>query len=404
MVTRAGYSLAILLGIGCHRDAPAPPPPPLTPIVAKAGPLELVPDDGSDHEATSIATYQHLYQDFHAKNPKSRIDTVDHFPPGLSKSAWAGINLIVHDRNLSWVVDGDPAHGYWIAYDDDLDGDLRDDARHPFTKTADGFDFVLAGTLTTPDTHVAFPTRQRFRVKAGGLFLQDQVIRRGTIAIDGHPRAFTLAASGGDFQFPVASVLLDLDGNGVAGPDNLTQHRSPEAFYLFERTLNLGDRSYDFTVDLHGDQLTLTPRATRLPPRATLAVGSPAPELAGTDMSGQAVKLSALRGHTVLVDFWTPWCGPCREALPKFADLYRRRHGDGLELLSIVDGEHDEIVKTFHDLLGDQPPPGHEIIEPGDLFGKYRVIAFPSLFIVGPDGNLVCSFCQESEVLAKLDT
>jgi thiol-disulfide isomerase/thioredoxin len=413
---RVGWSAILMLVVGCRQaDAPPPPKPApakaakaatdLTPIVGKAGPLELVPDDGGEGEALSIADYKHVYQGFNAKHPRANVVCIDHFPTGLSKSALAGINLNARDHIVSWVVDGDPTHGYTIVYDENANGDLRDDPRHPFTKIADGFEFVVRSTYQDPDTHAEFALFKRIRIKAGKLTLQDQTIRRGTIAVGGRPRAFTLLANGGDFHFPAALILLDLDGDGVAGPFDYDMVPPPaEAFYLFEKTLNVGDRSYDFTVDAAGDQLTLTPRATPAPPRATLAVGSPAPDLAATDLDGQPVKLSALRGHTVLLDFWTPGCGPCRKALPQLADVYRRHHAAGLELLSIADGERGEIVKTLHDLLGDRPAPGHEIIEPGGLFASYRVIEFPSYFIVDPAGNLVCSYCQLSDVIAKLDT
>jgi thiol-disulfide isomerase/thioredoxin len=384
-VRRALLVVAVSL-LACKREheavndrppAPAPAPPPPAPIIASAGPPELLVADGAPMRPMDLAAYRKELVG------STAVVVATAFPDGLTANAGAGVNLQVGGKNVSWVFDGDPKNGYWLAYDENANGDLRDDPRHVFA-AKDGV-LELALTLHVDGeirgSVLDAPIRLRFR--GGELYRQEGTVRRGELALPKGPMTFALLGDLGRYGQDYQLLAFDLDRDGTL---ELQALDAPEQIRVFEQTVTLDDRGYAFSIDPGGDTLTLAPVAARLPPRAPLRVGTLAPEIELTTFDAKHVKLSELRGKVVLVDFWATSCHPCVKALPRLAELRAKDHDKGFELVAIAMPSDDVQSVLGANAAG---------IDAADEAAQtaYRVDRFPTYFLLDRDGKILCSRC-----------
>ncbi len=115
-----------------------------------------------------------------------------------------------------------------------------------------------------------------------------------------------------------------------------------------------------------------------------LKVSEAAPDFTLQDLAGQTVSLSSLRGKVVYIDFWATWCGPCRAALPGLQDLADKLKDQGLEVLTIDQGESFDQVRSFVERKNYS---FRVLLDPGGAVGNvYGIRGIPTSVLVDRNG------------------
>ena len=122
-----------------------------------------------------------------------------------------------------------------------------------------------------------------------------------------------------------------------------------------------------------------------------------APDVTFATLSGKTMDLRTLRGHVVLVNFWSTTCVTCVTEMPRLIETHRRFAPRGYETVAVaVQSDVPDMVTTF---ARERALPFTVVLdakgEAAQRFGNVRVT--PTSFLIDQNGRVLKKYVGQPD-------
>ena len=121
-----------------------------------------------------------------------------------------------------------------------------------------------------------------------------------------------------------------------------------------------------------------------------ISAAEPAPAVRLRQMNDTPFSLESLKGSVVVLDFWAPWCVPCRASFPALDALQSKYEKQGLRVLGLTLDANDDAIIAFLTAV----PVGFTILRDasGQAGEAFNVVAMPTTFVLDRQGRVAARF------------